>query len=210
MIGHLVAQGIQDERILNVMGMIPRHQFIAPERWEEAYANYPLPIDEGQTISQPYIVAKMTESLALQPSDGVLEIGTGSGYQTAILAELASAVFTVERLAALSRQAMGRLSRIGYRNIQYKIGDGTQGWAEKAPFDAIISTAAAPEIPASLVEQLREGGRLVIPVGNRQIQKLLLVKKTAGEIIKCEICDCSFLPLLGKEGWPERERTLHG
>lgn len=190
--------------------MIPRHQFIAPERWEEAYANYPLPIDEGQTISQPYIVAKMTESLALQPSDGVLEIGTGSGYQTAILAELASAVFTVERLAALSRQAMGRLSRIGYRNIQYKIGDGTQGWAEKAPFDAIISTAAAPEIPASLVEQLREGGRLVIPVGNRQIQKLLLVKKTAGEIIKCEICDCSFLPLLGKEGWPERERTLHG
>jgi protein-L-isoaspartate(D-aspartate) O-methyltransferase len=210
MIEHLVAQGIRDERVLDVMGMIPRHQFISSQRWDEAYANHPLPIDEGQTISQPYIVARMTESLELLPSERVLEIGTGSGYQTIILAELVSEVFTVERLAMLSRQAAERLSAAGYGNIQYKVGDGTQGWAEHAPFDVIIATAAAPELPASLVEQLREGGRLVIPVGNRQIQKLLLVKKTAGEIIKSEICTCSFLPLLGKEGWPERERTLHG
>ncbi len=210
MIEYLVAQGIQDQNVLRVMGMIPRHQFVQGEYWEEAYANHPLPIDEGQTISQPYIVALMSEKLRLKSSDRVLEIGTGSGYQTAILAELAQDVFTVERLASLSTQAAEHLNAAGYKNIFFKVGDGTQGWSEHAPYDAIMVTAAAPEIPHSLGEQLAEGGRLVIPIGNRQIQRLMLIEKIHGKIQKQELCFCSFLPLMGKEGWPERERAVHG
>lgn len=207
MIEYLESQGIQDELVLNAMSQIPRHQFIKEELWDEAYANQPLPINEDQTISQPYIVALMTESLTLTRSDRVLEIGTGSGYQTAVLAELASEVYTIERFAMLSEGAQEKLISSGYSNIHFKIGDGTEGWGENGPYDAIIATGATPEVPESLINQLKDGGQMVIPVGNRQVQKLLLVKKQDGNVKKSELCYCVFLPLIGKEGWSAEERA---
>jgi protein-L-isoaspartate(D-aspartate) O-methyltransferase len=209
MVERLRAQGIRDEQVLEVMGKIPRHCFIAEAYWDQAYANHPLPIEEGQTISQPYIVALMTEALALKATDRVLEVGTGSGYQTAILAELAAKVYTIERSRELYESARRRLETAGYSNVYYKLGDGTLGWEEFSPYDAIIATGAVPTVPPSLVRQLGEKGRLVLPVGDRQVQRLRLICRQGEEWNQRELCHCSFLPLVGKEGWPEEERTRH-
>lgn len=208
MIRRLETQGITDKRVLEVMGRIPRHLFLPNALWDHAYADHPVPIDCGQTISQPYIVALMTQALQLEKTDRVLEIGTGSGYQTAILAELAGHVYTIERFAALSEKARKLLTDAGYNNISFRVGDGTLGWPEEAPFPKIIVTAAAPEVPSPLVEQLAEGGRIVIPVGGRQLQTLLALTKEHGKLQREELCACSFLPLIGKEGWPDQETWL--
>jgi len=208
MVRRLEAQGITDRRVLEVMGRIPRHLFLPNALWDQAYADHPVPIECGQTISQPYIVALMTQALQLKKSDRVLEIGTGSGYQTAILAELAGHVYTIERFPELSEKAKKLLTDAGYTNISFRVGDGTLGWPEEAPFDKIIVTAAAPEVPPSLREQLAEGGRMVIPVGGRQLQALLAITKEQGKLQKEELCACSFLPLIGKEGWPDHETWL--
>lgn len=208
MVRRLEAQGITDQKVLEVMRRIPRHLFIPNALWDHAYADHPVPIDRGQTISQPYIVALMTQALQLEKSDRVLEIGTGSGYQTAILAELAKHVYTIERFPELSEKAKKLLTEAGYTNISFLVGDGTLGWPEEAPFDKIIVTAAAPEVPKALVEQLSERGRLVIPVGGRQVQTLLALTKEGGKLRREELCACSFLPLVGKEGWPDEETWL--
>lgn len=209
MVERLRAQGVRDERVLEVMSRIPRHCFVGEEYWDQAYANHPLPIEEGQTISQPYIVALMTELLAPKQSDRVLEIGTGSGYQTAILAELTADVYTIERSRVLLEKARARLKAAGYQNVHFRLGDGTVGWAEHSPYSAIIATGAVPKVPPSLIQQLSEGGRLVLPVGDRQMQRLWLIERHKAELDKRELCFCSFLPLVGKEGWPEEERTRH-
>lgn len=208
MVRRLEAQGITDQKVLEVMRRIPRHLFIANALWDQAYADHPVPIDRGQTISQPYIVALMTQALQLEKSDRVLEIGTGSGYQTAILAELAQHVYTIERFPELSEKAQKLLTEAGYTNISFRVGDGTVGWPEEAPFEKIIVTAAAPEVPAALVEQLAERGRLVIPVGGRQLQTLVAFTKEGEKLRREELCACSFLPLVGKEGWPDEETWL--
>jgi len=207
MVERLRAQGIRDERVLEIMNKVPRHQFIREEYWDQAYANHPLPIEEGQTISQPYIVALMTEALELKGTERILEIGTGSGYQTAILAELAAEVYTIERSRLLLEQARARLNAAGYKNIRFKLGDGTVGWEEFAPYDAIIATGAVPKVPNSFLRQLKDRGRLVLPVGDRQVQKLLKICRRGDETIEDELCYCSFLPLIGAEGWPEEERA---
>lgn len=194
-------KGIRDPRVLAAIGKVPRHLFVLPEYLSAAYEDHPLPIGLGQTISQPYIVALSTEALELSGEDKVLEIGTGSGYQTAILAELAKEVFTVERIPDLSWEAAERLRRLGYRNVRFRVGDGTKGWPEEAPFPAIVVTAAAPRVPPSLLAQLGEGGRLVIPVGGRVEQDLWLVRKEQGKPVYEHLCPVSFVPLIGEEGW---------
>jgi len=196
-------RGITDKKVLEAFRKVPRHLFVDDKLWDLAYADHPLPIGEGQTISQPYIVALMTQSLDLQKTDRVLEIGTGSGYQTAILAELSGEVFTVELSPVLAEQARQLLLRASYANIHFRIGDGTVGWKEYAPYDKIIATGAVPKIPSSLIAQLREPGRLVLPVGGRSIQQLMLLKKISGRVEEEELCSCSFLPLIGEEGWKE-------
>ena len=173
----LRARGIRDERVLAAMFLVPRHEFVSEEYRDQAYEDHPIPIGEGQTISQPYIVAIMLEALALNPSDTVLEVGTGSGYQTALLAELTRQVYSVERHEALARTAQDTLARLGFNNVEVLVGDGSHGLPEHAPFDAIVVSAAAPQIPPPLFEQLREGGRMVIPVGPAHAQELQLVRK---------------------------------
>jgi len=201
LIAELRALGIHDKRVLAAMARVPRHLFVPPELLPYAYEDRPLPIGAGQTISQPYIVALSTQALALSPQDRVLEIGTGSGYQAAILAELASEVYTVERLAELSQGAQERLGKLGYKNLHFRVGDGTKGWPEEAPFDGILVTAAAPRAPKSLLDQLAEGGRLVIPIGGRESQDLWLIEKHARRLEKVYLCPCTFVPLIGEEGW---------
>jgi len=195
------ARGVADLRVLAALRQVPRHLFIPRHLWDQAYGDYPLPIGEDQTISQPYIVALMTEILEVKETDRVLEIGTGSGYQAAILAELAAAVFTIDRVGGLAHHAREVLDSLGYRNIQIRVGDGTLGWPEEMPFDAIIVTAGAPKIPRPLTEQLALGGRLVIPVGNLFSQTLTCVRKTR-EGLKFEYHGgCRFVRLIGKYGW---------
>lgn len=201
LVAELREKGIRDPRVLSAMEKVPRHLFVLPEYLPWAYDDRPLPIGLGQTISQPYIVALSTEALELSGEEKVLEIGTGSGYQTAILAELAKEVFTVERLPELSWEARERLRKLGYRNVHFRIGDGTRGWPEEAPFSAILVTAAAPKVPQSLLAQLSEGGRLVIPVGGRFHQDLWLVRKEGGRPVYEHLCPVSFVPLIGEEGW---------
>jgi len=192
---------IKDQRVLEAMRKVPRHKFV-PERMRgEAYDDHPLPIGEGQTISQPYMVAIMTELLELRGEEKVLEIGTGSGYQLAILAELARETFSVERFGPLAEQSRDRLRELGYRNIEIRTGDGTLGWPERAPFDGIIVTAGAPRIPLPLIEQLSEGGRLVIPVGEERHQELYRVVKEGGGTRKEYFGGCVFVPLVGEHGW---------
>lgn len=193
--------GIDDSRVLAALGRVPRHRFIPPHLLPYAYEDRPLPIGHDQTISQPYIVALSTAALALAPSDRVLEIGTGSGYQTAILAELAREVCTVERLPELSRSAQERLVALGYTNIRFHIGDGTKGWPEGTPFEAILVTAGAPRVPEGLLAQLAPGGRMVIPVGGQFNQELTLVRYEGGRLVHERLCPCTFVPLIGEEGW---------
>jgi protein-L-isoaspartate(D-aspartate) O-methyltransferase len=194
-------RGVLDPRVLAALRRVPRHLFVPEHLWDQAYNDYPLPIGEDQTISQPYIVALMTELLELQPTDRVLEIGTGSGYQAAILAELAATVFSIDRVGGLAHQAKAMLYSLGYKNIQIRVGDGTLGWPEEMPFDAIIVTAGAPKVPRPLTEQLALGGRLVIPVGDVWSQTLTCVRQTK-EGLKFEYHGgCRFVRLIGKYGW---------
>src|ERR1700720_1428956 len=197
----LRARGIRDERVLGAMFRVPRHEFAPEEYREQAYEDHPIPIGEGQTLSQPYIVAIMLEALALDAWNTVLEIGTGSGYQTALLAELAKQVYSVERHASLARGAQTRLARLGYTNAEVLVGDGSQGLLARAPFDAIVVSAAAPQIPPPLFEQLREGGRMVIPGGRAHAQELQLVRKQAGKPLVAGLEGCRFVPLVGSEGY---------
>jgi protein-L-isoaspartate(D-aspartate) O-methyltransferase len=197
----LRARGIRDQRLLAAMLRIPRHEFVSADYRDQAYEDHPIPIGEGQTLSQPYIVAIMLEVLALEPSDVVLEIGTGSGYQTALLCELSRQVFSVERHASLADSAQAALARLGYTNVEVLIGDGSNGCPEHAPFDAIVVSAAAPQIPPPLFEQSREGGRMVIPVGPPHAQELQLVRKRAGQRVIINLEGCRFVPLIGSQGY---------
>ena len=192
----LRARGIRDERLLSAMSEVPRHEFVEPQYRNQAYEDHPLPIDAGQTVSQPYIVGLMLELLRLEPSSKVLEIGTGSGYQTAILAKLAAHVYSVERHADLAREAEKNLFRLGLANVTVVVGDGAQGLPEFAPFDAIVVSAAAGEIPGPLFTQLREGGRMIIPVGPPEVQELQLVRKREGKPLITLLDGCRFVPLV--------------
>jgi protein-L-isoaspartate(D-aspartate) O-methyltransferase len=195
----LRARAIRDQRVLEAFARVPRHEFV-PERYQDqAYEDHPIPIGLGQTISQPYIVALMLEALALQPMDKVLEIGTGSGYQTALLAELVSHVYSIERHAALAQSAERTLNKLGYTNTTVVVGDGSGGLPEAAPFDVIIVSAAAPELPPALVEQLGEGGRMIVPVGPSHAQELQLVRKQHGQLAISHLEACRFVPLVGGE-----------
>jgi protein-L-isoaspartate(D-aspartate) O-methyltransferase len=196
----LRARGIEDESVLDAMSRIPRHEFTAGRYRDQAYEDYPLPIGEGQTISQPYIVALMLEALALTPRDRVLEVGTGSGYVTALLAELAAQVVSVERYAALAEEAAGLLAQLGYTKVKVVVGDGSQGYPAMAPYDAIIVSAAAPEVPRPLLAQLAEGGRMIIPVGSYDTQQLQLIHVRDGQPHTQLRELCRFVPLvLGSE-----------
>ena len=191
--------GMTDKNVLDVMGKTPRHLFVEGHLMDAAYEDYPLPIDEGQTISQPYVVALMTEALRLKPYDRVLEIGTGSGYQAAILAEIVKEVYTIEIRKGLAEKAEKRLKEMGYKNVKVKYGDGYFGWEEYTPFDAIIITAAANHIPPSLIKQLKEGGRLIIPLGSTVYsQTLMLAIKKKGELNLQEITSVRFVPMIGE------------
>jgi protein-L-isoaspartate(D-aspartate) O-methyltransferase len=197
----LVARGVRDPEVLRAMGRIPRHRFVEPALQASAYGDSALPIGLGQTISQPYMVALMTEALGLTGEERVLEIGTGSGYQTAVLAEIADRVFSVERLPALSRRARAVLDSLGYRSVVLLVGDGSPGWPAYAPYDAIIVTAGGPQVPPHLVAQLAEGGRLVIPVGERFSQSLVRVtRRAAGDRVE-DLGGAVFVSLIGQEGW---------
>jgi protein-L-isoaspartate(D-aspartate) O-methyltransferase len=201
----LARRGIQDPRILAAMARVPRHRFVPEPQQAQAYADHPLSIGGGQTISQPYIVARMTELLRLAGPERVLEVGTGSGYQTAVLAELAREVYTIEALSALADRAERTLRALGYTGVHVRAGDGTLGWPEAAPFNRIIVTAAGPSVPPPLVDQLAEGGRLVMPVGSAAAQVLHILDKREGRGQVTTDCDCVFVKLVGRHGWPEPE-----
>ncbi len=203
----LAARGISDVRVLEAMRTVPRHLFVPAHMVGSAYRDSPLPIGQGQTISQPYIVAYMTEQLELKGDERVLEIGTGSGYQAAILSLLADRVVTVERFPGLAQEAQERLAALGYDNVRVVVGDGSLGWPDEAPYDAIIVTAAAPEVPAPLKEQLADGGRLVAPVGPRWTQELVKIRRVGGEFKVIPLIGVAFVPLIGRHGWQERGIT---
>lgn len=196
----LVNRGIKSRPVLDAMRKVERHRFVPMDLMREAYNDYPLPIGEGQTISQPYIVAFMTEALALNPTDRVLEIGTGSGYQAAILAEICAEVYSIEIEEVLGNRADNLLDELGYKNIHIRIGDGYLGWPEKAPFDAIIVTCSPSKIPQPLQDQLNEGGRMIIPVGDSYTQELILVKKEKGKLSKQYRLPVMFVPMRSNSG----------
>ena len=199
----LVERGVKDLRVLEAMSRVPRHLFAQKSLEHRSYGDTPLPIGENQTLSQPYIVGAMTEALGLKGEERVLEIGTGSGYQTAIIAELARQVFTIERLNNLCRKAQKILEGLSYMNIVFKMFDGTYGWPDQAPFDAILITASAREIPESLIKQLGDGGRLLAPIGEADKQKLVLLTKSGARVSRRDLGDCKFVPLIGKYGWSQ-------
>jgi protein-L-isoaspartate(D-aspartate) O-methyltransferase len=196
-------RGVSSLRVLEAMAAVPRHEFVPAEFRSQAYADKPLPIGEGQTISQPYMVAAMTEALDLKCSDRVLEIGTGSGYQAAVLSLLVSQVITVENHSSLALAAQERLTRLGHENVHVHNGDGSAGFPDAAPYDAILVGAGAPEIPQALARQLREGGRLVIPIGRQKTQELMLAQKEHGELTSRALFSCQFVPLVGRYGWSQ-------
>ena len=200
----IAARGIRAERVLDAMRSVPRHLFVPLESRHSAYMDGPLSIGQGQTISQPYIVALMTEALELRGHERVLEIGTGSGYQAAILSQLASHVYTIERIPELASRAQDLFRQLGYDNISMHVGDGTLGWLEHAPYKAIIVTAAAPEIPRPLTDQLAECGRLVAPIGGSWSQSLVRVRKQRGHLQRQELTSVAFVPLIGQHGWPDK------
>lgn len=197
----IISRGIRDLRVIEAMKKVPRHLFVEEALQSQAYSDHPLPIGEKQTISQPYMVALMTEALELKGKERVLEIGGGSGYQTAILAELSERVFSIERIRSLAIRARQLLYELGYYNVEIKIFDGTLGWPEEAPFDAILVTAGAPDIPGPLVDQLSIGGRLVIPVGDEYAQDLFRVRKTKEGMVREDLGGCRFVKLIGRYGW---------
>ena len=199
----LVARGIKDERVLQVMGKIPRHLFIEEALAGEAYNDHPVLIGEKQTISQPYIVAVMTEALELKGDENTLEIGAGSGYQTAILAELSRRVYTIERIESLLVNARNILAQLGYDNILFKVFDGTMGWKEYAPFDTIMVTAGAPGVPEPLVDQLVDNGRMIIPIGDRYSQELIKIVRRGKSLEQKNLGGCRFVNLIGIHGWQD-------
>ncbi|MBN1918855.1 MAG: protein-L-isoaspartate(D-aspartate) O-methyltransferase [Verrucomicrobia bacterium] len=203
--GQLRRHGIRSERVLDVMGRVPREAFVPDRHRAFAYADNALPVEHGQSISQPYMVALMTQALELEGPERVLEIGTGTGYQAAVLAALCAAVYSVERIPELAETARTRLADQGIANVTITVGDGTCGWPEHAPYDGIIVTAGAPKAPQPLLNQLAAGGRLVIPVGDRVSQMLKAFTKRADGIREQDLCACKFVPLLGAHGWSERE-----
>ncbi len=202
MTAELANMGIKDASVLKAMSIIPREEFLPRAFYNQAYRNEALPIGENQTISQPFVVAKMTEALEIQPNNKVLEIGTGSGYQTSILCKLVRRLFTIERFASLSADATAILNKMNIHNFVTKVGDGTLGWAEQAPFDRIIVTAGSPQVPQSLLKQLNVNGILVIPIGEENgVQKLMRYgKRDDGSIVEEYLCDVRFVPLVGEEG----------
>lgn len=200
-ITQLIPRGIKNSRVLEAMKRVPRHQFVAISMQSSAYEDMAMQIGEGQTISQPYMVAIMTELLELSGKERILEIGTGSGYQAAVLAELSKDVYTIERITTLAEKAEQKFSSLGYDNVHVKTGDGTLGWPEEAPFDRIIITAASPKIPDPLLEQLVFDGILVIPVGSRHSQQLLKIRKTKEGMLEEYHTPCVFVPLIGEHGW---------
>jgi protein-L-isoaspartate(D-aspartate) O-methyltransferase len=197
----LVARGISDPRVLAAMARVERHRFVAEALRERAYEDRPLPIGERQTISQPFMVALMTQVLELRGDERVLEVGTGCGYQTAVLAELAGQVFSIERLSPLAAAARQLLDALGYYHVAIRVGDGTLGWGEEGPFDAIVVTAGTPQIPRPLVGQLRPGGRLVFPIGEEELQTLVRIRKEDAGLHEEYFGDCRFVKLVGRFGW---------
>lgn len=198
---HIEKRGIKDPRVLEAFRKVPRHVFVSEALMDQAYSDFPLPIGEQQTISQPFIVAEMTQALVLKENDRVLEIGTGSGYQAVILAEIAYKVFTIERIHKLLMRARKIFVELGYHNIVSKLSDGTLGWQDKSPFDAILVTAGAPEIPYPLINQLAMGGRMVIPVGDRHSQELIKIYRDERGIRQTSLGGCRFVKLVGEYGW---------
>jgi protein-L-isoaspartate(D-aspartate) O-methyltransferase len=201
----LQGRGIRDPRVLRIMAAVPRHLFVDPTFSSQAYSDHALPIGQEQTISQPYMVGLMTQALGLTGDEKVLEIGTGSGYQTAMLAELADRVFTIERIPEIGIAARERLDGMGYSNVIFRIGDGSVGWREFSPFDRVIVTAGAPKIPTFLEEQLRVGGCCIVPVGDASNQSLVRVTHAERGLKEEVLCSCTFVPLIGKEGWAKGE-----
>ncbi len=199
----LLGRDITDKRVLDAFRRVERHRFIDQAFQKDAYGDFPISIGAGQTISQPYMVALMVQLLELAMDDRVLEIGTGSGYETAILSELAGMVFSVERVEKLAKHAMHILEELGYQNVEIKLGDGTLGWKEYAPFSKIVITASFLNAPRPLLEQLASGGRLIMPVGPRFSQRLAVFKKTGEDVFQEDICGCVFVPLIGEYGWEE-------
>ena len=197
------ARGISNPAVLAAMKNVRRHLFVSEALMDQAYGDYPLPIGENQTISQPYIVAEMTQALQLNKDDRVLEIGTGSGYQAAVIAEIAFRVYTIERIHALFVRTRGLFDRLKYHNIVTRYSDGTTGWSEQSPFDAIIVTAGAPEIPQVLIQQLAEGGRLIMPVGDQHVQELVKIYRDKDGIHSTKLGGCRFVKLVGEHGWHE-------
>ena len=199
---HIAARGIKDERVLAALRKVPRHVFVKDHLRTQSYGDHALPIGSAQTISQPYIVARMTELLEVKPESSVLEIGTGSGYQTAVLAQLARRVYSLERVPELAQQAIPRMRQLGLDNVKVQVFDGTVGWSEWAPYDRILVTAGAPKVPEPLLDQLAPGGILVIPEGQMQSQRLVVYRKSAkGEVRRREGEEVAFVPLLGRHGW---------
>lgn len=202
----VISRGVRDPLVIDAMMRVPRHLFVEEALRSQAYGDFPLPIGEKQTISQPFMVAFMSEALCLKGQEKVLEIGTGSGYQAAVLSQLASRVYSVERLSGLARRARRILDQVGCRNVNIRLTDGTLGWEDEAPFDGIIVTAGSPEIPHHYLEQLTIGGRLVIPVGSRGAQVLKrVVRNGLDSFSEEDLLDCRFVPLVGKFGWREEE-----
>jgi protein-L-isoaspartate(D-aspartate) O-methyltransferase len=197
----LAARGISDDRVLDAINRVPRHRFVDEGLQHRAYGDYPLPIGEEQTISQPYIVGLMTSLLELTGREKVLEVGTGSGYQTAVLAELSRRVCSIERLPRLADRARRLVESMGYTNVWIRVGNGALGWSDEAPFDRILVAAAGPSVPAPLIDQLGEGGRLVAPVGDAESQTLTLVERRGGEVTTRALGECRFVPLVGKYAW---------
>ncbi len=197
------ARGISDPAVLAAMQKVQRHLFVSEALMDQAYGDYPLPIGEQQTISQPYIVAEMTQALQLGKDDRVLEIGTGSGYQAAVIAEIAFRVYTIERIHPLFVKTRGLFDRLKYHNIVTRYSDGTTGWSEQSPFDAIIVTAGSPQIPPVLVQQLAEGGRLIMPVGDQHVQELVKVYRDKDGLHQTTLGGCRFVKLIGEHGWHE-------
>jgi protein-L-isoaspartate(D-aspartate) O-methyltransferase len=201
----LKSRGISSLEVLRAMSVVPREKFVSSEFIEAAYNDGPLSIGSGQSISQPYMVAMMTEALMLRKNDKVLEIGTGSGYQAAVLQEISSHIYSIEKICSLAENAKTLLGSLGYSDIVIKVGDGTLGWPEEAPFDAIIVTSGSPSVPETLMSQLADNGRMIIPVGSMTHQRIIRITRTEGNFNKEELLSCVFVPLIGEHGWRESE-----